>query len=291
MPSSALAIQHADARDISLAERPLSPGQRVRRWHHRGGTAYVGPGTAHDGVEVAWIESSACRYEIGSSSYDVPADAVMVVASGVEHVTRIGPHLRAGSMLLDTQVLCEIADAIRPGARAPHREARVLVDRPRVTSLARLLDQEAFADEEPGRAMAVEALVEALAVELLRAGVLEEGCRAPHDPRIRRAVDCIHARYTEPLSVDDLARTAGMSRFHFSRLFRDQVGVSPYRYLLSTRVGGAAQRLKSGRSSVTEAAFEVGFHSLGRFSRSFRAELGVSPSEYARVARERRVSA
>jgi AraC-like DNA-binding protein len=273
--------------DLVLAERPLAPHQRVRRWHNRG-DVYVGGATAHTGTEVAWFEESTARYEVGSRGFDVPPAVPVIIPAGMEHVTHIPAHARARSLLLDTATLDEVGDTIRPGVQTSRTEAKLLGSRPRLLSLARLIDEEAFSPDEPGRQLAVDALLEALAVEILRAGAMEDGGGQSRDPRIRRAVDCVHSRYTEALSVDELAHAAGMSRFHFSRLFRDQVGVSPYRYLIATRVAGAAERLRSGRCSVTEAALDVGFRDLGRFSRSFRAEMGLSPGEYARVARERR---
>lgn len=70
-----------------------------------------------------------------------------------------------------------------------------------------------------------------------------------------------------------------MSRYHFSRRFRDEVGQSPYKFLVRMRVERAAERLRAGLS-VTEAAYEVGFAGLGRFSHAFRARFGVLPSRY-----------
>jgi transcriptional regulator GlxA family with amidase domain len=100
--------------------------------------------------------------------------------------------------------------------------------------------------------------------------------------RVSLSLDHIHSAYAEPLTVDDLARSAGMSRFHFSRLFHEQVGDAPYRYLLRVRIARAAELLRGGRHSVTEAALAVGFQDLGRFRRLFRREIGCRPSEVAR---------
>jgi AraC-like DNA-binding protein len=85
------------------------------------------------------------------------------------------------------------------------------------------------------------------------------------------------------LSIDDLARTARMSRFHFSRVFRDEVGKSPYQLLVETRIERAQALLKSGQA-VTEAALSVGFMDLSRFSKAFRRQVGCSPSEYRKSA-------
>jgi AraC-like DNA-binding protein len=92
----------------------------------------------------------------------------------------------------------------------------------------------------------------------------------------------MHARYPEALTVDDLARAAGMSRFHFSRRFRDEVEQSPYGSLLQLRLTKAAALLRRRSCSVTEAALSVGFNDVSRFSRMFRRTYGVLPSVHAR---------
>jgi transcriptional regulator GlxA family with amidase domain len=76
-----------------------------------------------------------------------------------------------------------------------------------------------------------------------------------------------------------------MSRYHFSRRFKEALGESPYQYLLHLRLNRAADLLRSGELSVTEAALDVGFTELGRFSQMFRAFLGKTPTEFRRAAR------
>jgi AraC family transcriptional regulator len=72
-----------------------------------------------------------------------------------------------------------------------------------------------------------------------------------------------------------------MSRYHFSRSFRAELGISPYQWLLQKRVEHAAALLRRRRVSVTEAAFEVGFSDLSRFARAFRDQFGCPPSAFA----------
>jgi AraC family transcriptional regulator len=105
---------------------------------------------------------------------------------------------------------------------------------------------------------------------------------AARDPRVSASLDRIHLRYAEPLTVQDLARDVGMSRFRFTRLFREQVGEAPYRYLIRVRIAKAAELLRSGRHGVSEAAFTVGFRDLGRFRYMFRREVGWLPGKVGR---------
>jgi AraC-like DNA-binding protein len=95
-----------------------------------------------------------------------------------------------------------------------------------------------------------------------------------------RARDLIDARYFEPLSVDDLARTAHLSRAHFSREFHRAFGESPHAYLLTRRLERAAALLRTTDRSVADICFSIGLHSVGSFTASFTRTYGVSPTVY-----------
>ena len=102
----------------------------------------------------------------------------------------------------------------------------------------------------------------------------------PPDRHLLRARDLADARYFEPLSVDDLARAAGLSRAHFSQAFRRAFGESPHAYLLTRRLERAAALLRTTDRSVTEICFSVGLQSLGSFTTSFTRTYGLSPTAY-----------
>jgi AraC family transcriptional regulator len=87
-------------------------------------------------------------------------------------------------------------------------------------------------------------------------------------------------------SLADLARLAGVSRYHFLRIFKRATGVTPHQWLLRTRLRHAAERLVHSLDPVTEVALDVGFDDLSNFIRSFRAEFGVSPSRYRTASKQ-----
>jgi transcriptional regulator GlxA family with amidase domain len=82
------------------------------------------------------------------------------------------------------------------------------------------------------------------------------------------------------LSVSSLARRSGMSPRNFARVFRDEVGVPPARYVELLRVESARRELERGRGSVEEVASSCGFGSSETMRKAFLRSLGVSPSEY-----------
>lgn len=108
--------------------------------------------------------------------------------------------------------------------------------------------------------------------------------RAPGDVlvHLRRARDHADRHYTEPLDLDTLAGVAGISKFHFQRLFKATYGVTPAAYLSRRRVERAQDLLRATNLTVTEVCHAVGFSSLGSFSSRFRELVGESPSDFQR---------
>jgi len=102
----------------------------------------------------------------------------------------------------------------------------------------------------------------------------------PPARHLLRAKDLADARYFEPLSVDDLAAAAGLSRAHFSREFRRAFGESPHAYLLTRRLERAAALLRTTDNSVAEICLAVGLQSIGSFTTSFTRTYGQSPTAY-----------
>ena len=102
----------------------------------------------------------------------------------------------------------------------------------------------------------------------------------PPARHLLKAKDLADARYFEPLSVDDLAAAAGLSRAHFSREFRRAYGESPHAYLLTRRLERAAALLRATDHSVASICCSVGLQSVGSFTTSFTRTYGVSPNAY-----------
>jgi AraC-like DNA-binding protein len=95
-----------------------------------------------------------------------------------------------------------------------------------------------------------------------------------------RAKDLADAHYSEPLTVADLARAAGLSRSHFSHAFHQAFGESPHAYLLTRRLERAASLLRTTDHSVADICFMVGLQSVGSFTSSFTRTYAMSPTAY-----------
>lgn len=257
-------------------ERQVAQHLKVRKWRHASPAPLYGGTAMHHAVEVAWAEEGAVHYDIGAERFTIRAGEIMVVPAGVDHATSFAGRTRAGSLWFSAEAIGEL-DA-RLGQPANLR-AGPQADAAPVIALARMLQDEAFSSDA-GALMGADALAEALALKVLRVHP-RHSTPGPRAPGVRRALEHIEARYAEPLSLDELARTAALSRFHFSRVFREQVGKSPYAYLQHVRLQRAAELLGRGRASVTEAAYGTGFTDLGRFGRKFKQAYGCTPSAFA----------
>jgi AraC-like DNA-binding protein len=106
--------------------------------------------------------------------------------------------------------------------------------------------------------------------------------RAPGDVlvHLRRARDHADRHYAEQVSLASLADVAGISKYHFQRLFTTTYGLSPSAYVSQRRVERAQDLLRATNLTVTEICHAVGFSSLGSFSSRFRELVGESPSEF-----------
>jgi transcriptional regulator GlxA family with amidase domain len=105
---------------------------------------------------------------------------------------------------------------------------------------------------------------------------------------MQRIINNIRRDHTTRLSVSELARTCGMSRFSFSRLFHSTFGCSCRDYVMRLRIETACKLLEKPDYSVTEVAIAAGFTDASYFARMFRRHMHKSPKEYAHVASQLR---
>lgn len=97
---------------------------------------------------------------------------------------------------------------------------------------------------------------------------------------LRRARDHADRHFAEPLDLAALAEVAGLSKYHFHRLFAATYGRTPATYVSERRIERAQDLLRATNLTVTEVCFAVGFASLGSFSSRFRQIVGEAPSEF-----------
>lgn len=100
--------------------------------------------------------------------------------------------------------------------------------------------------------------------------------------RVSRAIRHIEAHSAEPVDLDRLASVAATSKFHFLRIFRRAVGLTPYQFLLTVRLRRAALGLLTSCDPVSAIAYEAGFGDLSTFNAAFRDRFGAPPRAFRR---------
>ncbi len=112
---------------------------------------------------------------------------------------------------------------------------------------------------------------------------LDETIEPAIERAVVRAIETMHENMAEPITIDDMARTAMYSKFHFSREFQRVTGISPGRFLSAIRLQRAKDLLVSTSLTVTEISHRVGYTSVGTFSSRFATSVGVPPTSYRQL--------
>jgi AraC-like DNA-binding protein len=250
--------------------------------HRRTGSGRAvttGPTHANPGFELSWITSGALEFVLGPNadrSVAATTGASVLLPPGLLNTPRVRAHL-VHQTLIAPDLFEEAADALGSEGRVP-LDARVIGADTSVSAVAKALAIESSSVDVTDPA--IEALIHALVLGLVRSperSRLHERCL---EPGIRRAVEYIEQEYRHAISVDDLARIAGLSRFVFLRKFSAQAVESPHRHLTAVRLDRAAERLRTTRRSVLAIALEHGFGDPSRFARAFAKRFGCTPARW-----------
>lgn len=214
--------------------------------------------------------------------HELVAGAVLVGRPGQEYVAT-HEHHACGDECLSLKFEPELVESLGAGARA--WELGRVPPLPQLMVLGELAQAAAEGSTDVG---ADEAAL------LFAAKFAETVCDKsgtdlkPTAGERRRAVEAalwLDANSASEIDLEATAREAGMSRFHFLRVFSRALGVTPHQYLVRTRLRRAARLLAEGGRAVTDIALDVGFADLSNFVRSFRRAAGAPPGRFRREVR------
>jgi AraC family transcriptional regulator len=149
-----------------------------------------------------------------------------------------------------------------------------------------------LADETTTSRMYAETAAVTLAARLFQK-YCDSGSSTPITPdahpldhvRLHRVLDYISTHIEDDITLADLAKVGGQSRFHFARKFALAMGVSPKRYVSRMRLDKAMAELAAGRLALVQIALNAGFSSQASFTRAFNRATGITPHEYRRQRR------
>jgi AraC-like DNA-binding protein len=177
--------------------------------------------------------------------------------------------------------LDEVSGSLGVRLRETRAFGRAAIPASTASADAVVLTQRALCTGEPEAVREAALTVAAVALTEDRGGV--HSVMAPTSAQARRVAKTL--RYVEAHSADDcslstLAAHAGLSSFHFLRVFRAMTGQTPRQFVIATRLRMAATSLRATRTPITEVALEAGFGDLSHFTTSFARAFGVSPRAY-----------
>jgi AraC family transcriptional regulator len=159
---------------------------------------------------------------------------------------------------------------------------------PFIAAAATIFSLELGRAAHPAQEVVIESMTTALLAHLLRsytnaAALSEELTGIDAAPAaVRRAISFVEDQPNLRVSLADMAGAAGLSRFHFSRLFRKHIGMSPSVYVEMSRIRRARAMIESGQLPLADIAYAVGFADQSHFTRRFRHYEGYTPAAYAR---------
>jgi len=235
----------------------------------------------HSGFSVSYVRRGSFGYAARGESFDLVAGSILVGCLGDEYVCT-HDHVDADECL-SFHLSPALVDAV--GGRAEAWRVGAVPPLPELMVLGELAQAAAEGRSDVG----LDEIGMVLAARVV--GLVSGRGRGPSGvgPRDRRrAVEAalwMEAHSHEPIDLDRIARGAGLSPFHFLRLFAGALGVTPHQYVIRLRLRHAARLLADGARSITDIALEVGFADLSNFVRTFRRAAGVSPRCFRRAAR------
>ena len=133
----------------------------------------------------------------------------------------------------------------------------------------------------------VQGIAQSIAIHLARNYAekdvgLRSGSASLPGYKVRQLTEWMAEHIAEDFNLDQLAEQAGLSKFHFHRLFKHAVGVSPAHYHVNLRMEKAKRLLRETKQSIVAVALDVGYANPSHFAQLFRRETGLSPSHYRR---------
>ena len=238
------------------------PGLRAVR--SRGDELFVG---LKESLTITRVEEGRARFWTRGREWEASRGAIVIQQAGDVHrelsrdgfvtyqVIRVSPH-HVGELPSDVRLRSYLGDG---DARA--------------TALHRLHDAVAAGSDR----FALEcALAEAIGA---MAALGED--RFLHTRPVRRALAMIREQLADALTLDELARHAGLDKFHLCRAFRAQIGMPPHAYLTQLRIMRAKELLAAG-AKPHDVATQVGLYDQSQLNRHFRRIVGMTPGQFAR---------
>jgi AraC family transcriptional regulator len=279
MPLATASYTAAMLTRTALLDGPVS----VVEYHCDSGPSQRPVAEQHNAWSVSYVKRGSFGCRCCGASFELVPGSVLHGRPGDEY-TCTHDHHAGGDECMAFFVAPEVVDEVagRAGAAWPSGAVPPLAELIMLGELARCAaaDDNDLGLDEVGLAL-VSRFVDVIA-QHKRAGVKTQ----PQDRR--RAIESalwIEAHGASEIDLQSLANRAGLSLYHYLRVFSSVLGVTPHQYLVRCRLRDAARLLSDEDRAITDVALDVGFNDLSNFVRSFHRAAGVSPRAYRRASR------
>lgn len=236
----------------------------------------------HQAYSVSYVRRGSFGYRTRGASYELVAGALLLGRPGDEYVCTHEHHGRG-----DECLAFQLSPALLASAGVREWTSGSLPPLPGLMVLGELAQSVAEGKSDVG--LDEVGLMLAVRLDAVRTG-RARGAGASSAMDRRRAVRVamwIDDRSCEPIDLESAAAEAGLSAFHFLRVFSRSIGVTPHQYLVRSRLRRAARLLADEERPITRIALDVGFGDVSNFVRTFHRAAGVSPGAFRKLARGR----
>lgn len=235
----------------------------------------------HNGFTLAYVRKGSFGYSAQGEAFDLVAGSLLIGRPNDEFVCS-HDHVHGGDECLSFHLDPALVESM--GDERSLWKSGGLPPLPELMIMGELAQSAASNENDIG----VDEIGIILAARFFGVVSDKRSKRAPISAQDRRrAVEAalwIEDRAQDEIDLDDAAAAAGLSAFHFLRLFTRVLGVTPHQYLIRTRLRRAARLLADDRRAITDVAYDAGFGDISNFVRTFHRAAGVSPRDYRKLA-------
>lgn len=218
-----------------------------------------------------------------SESYVAPGRIALINPGQVHSgVLEKGVRTTYNMLYVDTPLMLDASREILQGDEIhPEFRSVVIHDPALFDKLQRLVTMLARGGEDEQRLKKDSAVVEALSALISGYGGIPKGGDAPGDPHrgVRRAMEFLDEDLSKKITLENVADSVGLSRYHFLRVFKKAIGVPPHVYRTQRRIDAAKRFLRQGMP-LADVALETGFTDQSHFTNKFRQFTGATPRQY-----------
>lgn len=249
----------------------------------------------HEHIQIYSFISGTAKLECGKNSFSVqPDDLVIVNPNELHYLESTSDDLEfyairfEPAFLFSNHVDSLQAKYLSPIALNTIEFDNLIQDDAELTNLIHSVIVE-YLHKETGYELAIKGYIYCLVVTLLRKHVqrvltpAELNDRKAILIRFRPAFEMIEQRYTEKITLAELANTVGLGVHHFCRSFKQVTGKTTTEYINNMRLKKSIYYLKQTDCNITEIALMCGFENVSYFSRTFKKYYAASPSQYRKL--------